>query len=46
VLNLARFIAIAKFRPLTWRTAHPYLVRYEGARRRLTGRQMRVKSMR
>ncbi|KAK9833590.1 hypothetical protein WJX84_002072 [Apatococcus fuscideae] len=26
VLNLARFIAVTKFRPLTWRIAHPYLV--------------------
>jgi ribosome biogenesis protein BMS1 len=25
-LNLARFIATAKFRPLTWRTTHPYVV--------------------
>lgn len=26
VLNLARFISVTKFRPLVWRTAHPYLV--------------------
>eukprot|EP00897_Mesotaenium_endlicherianum_P009003 jgi/Mesen1/8130/ME000437S07225 len=26
VLNLARFISIAKFRPLSWRVAHAYLV--------------------
>jgi hypothetical protein len=26
VLNLARFISVIKFRPLTWRTAHPYLL--------------------
>lgn len=25
-LNLARFISTAKFRPLTWRTTHPYVV--------------------
>lgn len=25
-LNLARFISIAKFRPLTWRQQHPYVV--------------------
>eukprot|EP00239_Pterosperma_sp_CCMP1384_P001732 CAMPEP_0197846034 /NCGR_PEP_ID=MMETSP1438-20131217/2861_1 /TAXON_ID=1461541 /ORGANISM="Pterosperma sp., Strain CCMP1384" /LENGTH=1206 /DNA_ID=CAMNT_0043457543 /DNA_START=45 /DNA_END=3665 /DNA_ORIENTATION=+ len=25
-LNLARFIAIAKFRPLTWRLSHPYIL--------------------
>ena len=25
-LNLARFISIAKFRPLAWRQQHPYLV--------------------
>lgn len=26
VLNLARFISVQKFRPLQWRSAHPYLV--------------------
>jgi len=26
VLNLARFISVAKARPLSWRVAHPYLV--------------------
>ena len=26
VLNLARFISVTKFRPLSWRGAHPYLV--------------------
>ena len=26
VLNLARFVALAKARPLSWRLAHPYLV--------------------
>ena len=26
ILNLARFIAVMKFRPLSWRTAHPYLL--------------------
>ena len=26
VLNLARFIAVQKFRPLTWRQAHPFLL--------------------
>jgi len=26
VHNLARFISIAKFRPLTWRTQHPYVL--------------------
>lgn len=26
VLNLARFISVAKFRPLIWRTQHPYLL--------------------
>ena len=26
VLNLARFISVMKFRPLTWRLAHPYLL--------------------
>jgi ribosome biogenesis protein BMS1 len=26
VLNLSRFIAIAKFRPLTWRREHSYLL--------------------
>lgn len=26
VHNLARFISVMKFRPLTWRQAHPYLV--------------------
>ena len=25
-LNLARFISTSKFRPLTWRTSHPYVV--------------------
>eukprot|EP00227_Mantoniella_beaufortii_P013557 CAMPEP_0197575686 /NCGR_PEP_ID=MMETSP1326-20131121/997_1 /TAXON_ID=1155430 /ORGANISM="Genus nov. species nov., Strain RCC2288" /LENGTH=389 /DNA_ID=CAMNT_0043138497 /DNA_START=248 /DNA_END=1414 /DNA_ORIENTATION=+ len=25
-LNLARFISVAKFRPLTWRSTHPYIV--------------------
>lgn len=25
-LNLARFISVAKFRPLTWRSAHPYMI--------------------
>ena len=27
VLNLGRFISVMKFRPLSWRTAHGYLVR-------------------
>lgn len=26
VLNLARFVSVAKFRPLAWRLAHPYVV--------------------
>lgn len=26
VLNLARFISVMKFRPLSWRQAHPYLL--------------------
>ncbi|XP_012252661.2 ribosome biogenesis protein BMS1 homolog [Athalia rosae] len=26
VKNLARFISVIKFRPLTWRTTHPYLL--------------------
>ncbi|KAJ1480647.1 hypothetical protein T484DRAFT_1626822 [Baffinella frigidus] len=26
VLNLARFISVAKFRPLVWRNTHPYVV--------------------
>lgn len=26
VLNLARFVSVAKFRPLAWRMAHPYVV--------------------
>ena len=26
VLNLARFISVMKFRPLSWRQSHPYLV--------------------
>lgn len=26
VHNLARFISVMRFRPLTWRTAHPYLL--------------------
>lgn len=26
VKNLARFISVMKFRPLTWRTAHPYFL--------------------
>ena len=26
VLNLARFISVMKFRPLSWRLAHPYLL--------------------
>lgn len=26
ILNLSRFISIAKFRPLSWRNAHPYLM--------------------
>lgn len=26
VLNLARFISTVKFRPLTWRSAHPYVL--------------------
>ena len=26
VLNLARFIAVQKFHPLTWRQAHPFLL--------------------
>lgn len=26
VLNLARFISVMKFRPLTWRLKHPYLI--------------------
>ena len=24
--NLARFISVAKFRPLSWRTSHPYVL--------------------
>lgn len=33
VHNLARFISVMKFRPLSWRTAHPYLLvdRFEDA---------------
>lgn len=36
VLNLARFIAVTKFRPMSWRIAHPYLVadRFEVSRMR------------
>lgn len=26
VHNLARFISVAKFRPLTWRASHPYIL--------------------
>lgn len=26
VLNLARFISVTKFRPLTWRVSHPYVL--------------------
>jgi ribosome biogenesis protein BMS1 len=26
VLNLARFISVMKFRPLSWRQSHPYLL--------------------
>ena len=26
VKNLARFIAVMKFRPLTWQTTHPYIL--------------------
>lgn len=26
VLNLARFISVTRFRPLSWRIAHPYLL--------------------
>ena len=26
VLNLARFISVMKFRPLSWRMAHPYIL--------------------
>jgi hypothetical protein len=26
VLNLARFISVMKFRPLSWRLTHPYLL--------------------
>ena len=26
ILNLARFISVAKFRPLTWRLSHPYVI--------------------
>ncbi|KAI8474956.1 MAG: ribosome biogenesis protein BMS1-like protein [Monoraphidium minutum] len=26
ILNLARFVSVAKFRPLTWRLGHPYVV--------------------
>ena len=26
ILNLSRFIAVMKFRPLTWRSTHPYLL--------------------
>jgi hypothetical protein len=26
VKNLGRFISVMKFRPLTWRTTHPYIV--------------------
>ena len=26
VTNLARFISVMKFRPLTWRLEHPYLL--------------------
>jgi ribosome biogenesis protein BMS1 len=26
VHNLARFISVMKFRPLSWRLAHPYLL--------------------
>ncbi|KYN01439.1 PREDICTED: ribosome biogenesis protein BMS1 homolog [Cyphomyrmex costatus] len=26
IKNLARFISVMKFRPLTWRTSHPYLL--------------------
>ena len=30
VLNLARFISVAKFRPLVWRNTHPYVLRRLG----------------
>lgn len=26
VKNLARFISVMKFRPLTWQTTHPYIL--------------------
>lgn len=26
MLNLARFISVTKFRPLTWRLTHPYII--------------------
>lgn len=43
VLNLARFISVTKFRPLVWRTAHPYLVadRFEVRTLRLISHQWR-----
>ncbi|EFN57678.1 hypothetical protein CHLNCDRAFT_142849 [Chlorella variabilis] len=31
VHNLARFISVMKFRPLSWRQAHPYLVQFTSA---------------
>ena len=36
VLNLARFISVMRFRPLKWRTTHPYLLvdRFEVRRHR------------
>ncbi len=38
VHNLARFISVMKFRPLSWRTTHPYLVADRWAGRESKGR--------
>ena len=44
VLNLARFISVMRFRPLTWRLAHPYLLtdRFEVRGRAAAGVQSQL----
>ena len=44
VLNLARFISVMKFRPLTWRLGHPYLLTDRFEVRRNLATEIRGKS--
>lgn len=41
VLNLGRFISVMKFRPLSWRTAHGYLVRHTNTCTRIKSVEVR-----